>query len=245
MLHYSIEGEGNVFVFLHGFLESSTMWNYLNLSQLMAKKIYIDLPGHGKSDVTLPESPSIEFMAEKVNEVLLSLEVKNITIIGHSMGGYVALELAKINSKVKNVVLLNSNFWADSEEKKHDRDRVVEILKTAKDKFIQEAIPNLFSYPEKYQEEIKQIVDEAKSFDVNGIKFATIAMRNRTDNSVWVEKNAKQLFVIQGELDKTAPLKTMQERLPKSANFNLIHNAGHMTHIESKEIILELIKELN
>jgi pimeloyl-ACP methyl ester carboxylesterase len=245
MLYNRIEGEGKVFVFLHGFLESSSMWNHLELDKLKAKKIFIDLPGHGKSNLMLPETPSIYFMAEKVNELLNVISEDEIILVGHSMGGYVALELAKINESISKVILLNSNFWEDSLEKKKDRDRVLEIIKKAKDKFIQEAIPNLFSYPEIHHQKITEIINEAKSFTIEGISFATKAMRDRYDNSKWVRENASKIHVIQGSLDKTAPLNIMNEKLPKNVSISLIDDAGHMTHIEASKQILEILASFN
>ncbi len=245
MLHYTVEGEGKLVVFLHGFLESSTMWKQLNLNQWNAKKVFIDLPGHGKSKEIDSDSPSIAFMTNKVNEIVASFSENEVYVIGHSMGGYVAIELAKINPQVEKVILLNSNFWSDSEDKKRDRNRVVEIIKQAKDKFIQEAIPNLFSYPENYQDIINDIIHEAKTFSVEGIEYATKAMRDRVDNSSWVQENPSRVIVIQGELDKTAPLTIMQEKLPQHSMMYLIKNAGHMTHIESSNEILEILKSIN
>lgn len=245
MLHYTVEGEGKLVVFLHGFLESSTMWKYLGLNQWKSKKVFIDLPGHGKSTTNVSDSPSIVSMSQKVNEILTNFSDKELTVIGHSMGGYVGIELAKLNPNVQTVILLNSNFWADSEDKKRDRNRVVEIIKQAKDKFIQEAIPNLFSYPDNYQDTIFEIIQEAKTFSIEGIEYATIAMRDRTDNTTWIQENPSKVVVIQGELDKTAPLAIMQEKLPQDARMYLIQNAGHMTHIESSNEILEIFKSIN
>jgi len=245
MLYHKIEGEGKTFVFLHGFLESSTMWKYLDLNALQIKKIMIDLPGHGKSNEELTASPSVVYMAEKVNQILLSNTEEEFIVVGHSMGGYVALELAKMNNSISKVILLNSNFWKDSNEKQKDRNRVIDILKGAKEKFIQEAIPNLFSNPQNYQNQMNEIIQEAKSFSVEGITFATKAMRDREDNSSWVNEHPEKVHVIQGELDKTAPLEMTQEKLPKMAGFSLIQNAGHMTHIEASDKILEILNSFS
>lgn len=66
-LHYQLVGEGPLTVFLHGFLESSTMWEPLNLTDLPGTKLLIDLPGHGKSPLSDPsEIPSMKFMDEEV-----------------------------------------------------------------------------------------------------------------------------------------------------------------------------------
>jgi hypothetical protein len=50
-LEHRIIGNGYPIVFLHGFLEDSSMWEHLNLPLKSAYKfVFIDLPGHGKSD---------------------------------------------------------------------------------------------------------------------------------------------------------------------------------------------------
>ena len=53
MLSYSVKGSGPAWVFLHGFLESSSMWESLPLDDLPIQQIKIDLPGHGKSSQLL------------------------------------------------------------------------------------------------------------------------------------------------------------------------------------------------
>ena len=95
MLHYKISGAGPVVVFLHGFLESSTMWDFLPLSELQVKKVMIDLPGHGASAEIEEFPPSIEVFADQVSEVVDQLDISAYDLVGHSMGGYVALELKR------------------------------------------------------------------------------------------------------------------------------------------------------
>mgnify|MGYP001099885555 CR=1 FL=1 len=64
MLNFRVEGEGIAIVFLHGFLESISMWDYLTLHELQCKKIFIDLPGHGKSELNANfDAPSLQFFA--------------------------------------------------------------------------------------------------------------------------------------------------------------------------------------
>ena len=59
-LNYSIFGNGYPVVFLHGFLESNSMWDYLSLENLNVQCVLIELPGHGKSILQDPNDvPSI------------------------------------------------------------------------------------------------------------------------------------------------------------------------------------------
>ncbi len=110
MLHIERLGKGRNVILLHGFLESSTMWSYIDW--LGVRQIRIDLPGHGKSPHV--DCEDIVSMAELVNRSLSPDERREPIIVGHSMGGYVALELIKYFENPR-LILINSNFWKDSE----------------------------------------------------------------------------------------------------------------------------------
>ena len=67
-IHYKVEGKGDALVLLHGFLESSTMWN--SLMPVLSKRfkvISVDLPGHGKSGV-FGDTHSMQLMADCILE---------------------------------------------------------------------------------------------------------------------------------------------------------------------------------
>ncbi|MFZ9658097.1 MAG: alpha/beta fold hydrolase, partial [Crocinitomicaceae bacterium] len=135
------------------------MWDYLPLNDLPIQQIRIDLPGHGNS--ALPDQvPSIAGMAQAVFEVLDSLAIQSFSVVGHSMGAYVGLELS-MHPGFQQLILLNSNCWSDSEQKKQDRLRVAQIVYKAKDIFIREAIPNLFQSPESSKKESAVLIEEA------------------------------------------------------------------------------------
>lgn len=119
MLNFIKKGEGPAVVLIHGYLESGCMWK--RFEEEMSGKyklIIVDLPGHGKSN-NYSEIHSMEFMAEKVYEILDYLAIEKALVVGHSMGGYVALALAELFPEiVKGLVLLNSSSLSDSKQKK-------------------------------------------------------------------------------------------------------------------------------
>lgn len=245
MLDYRVEGDGKTLVFLHGFLESSTMWSFLNLQALKARKVFIDLPGHGKSPLTdNSESPSIDFMAKEVLTVLNFFELDSYSVIGHSLGGYVGLHMKEIDARCKKVVLLNSNFWEDSEQKKKDRIRVAEIAFKAKKLFIQEAIPNLFGKPENHAEEIDELIEEALKMAPESIAYSALAMRERKDYTREVSENQTEYFIIHGKLDKLVDTDFLKSQLKSVENLFVIENAGHMAHIEQSEEVFGILKEV-
>jgi pimeloyl-ACP methyl ester carboxylesterase len=249
LLNFSVSGEGSAIVFLHGFLESNSMWDYLALEQLNFQKIVIELPGHGQSVLKDDsEQPSLNFYANEVQEVLSFLKIEKFSIVGHSLGAYVALILKEQNVGCQKVVLLNSNFWADSEQKKKDRLRVAEIAFKAKKVFINEAIPNLFGQVELFQNEIQVLKEEAMKIEPESIAYAALAMRERKDYSEMIAENPTDYFIIHGDLDRLVTTEFLTEQTKPifkeelANHLFIIKEAGHMAHIETSEIVVRFLK---
>lgn len=146
-LHYTISGRGQAVIFLHGFMENGSMWSEL-VHQLPVKAYVIDLHGHGASFFHPDLPASIEIMARQVMQIVEKEQLQQALVVGHSLGGYVALELFRMNPDFEHVVLFHSNPWSDSLDKQQDRERVAKLVKTKKEFFISEAIPNLFYGPQ-------------------------------------------------------------------------------------------------
>ncbi len=100
------------FVFLHGLGGSLSTWQIV-LGGLAESHyvVAIDLPGHGKSSKADPEGTafSIAGLAEAIGQVLTRLRVSRAVVAGHSLGGAVALELARLHpDQVAALCLINS-----------------------------------------------------------------------------------------------------------------------------------------
>jgi pimeloyl-ACP methyl ester carboxylesterase len=240
-LNNRVIGKGRPVVFLHGFLESLIMWDYLPLENLGVQVILIDLPGHGKSYLAENAQPSISYMAEQVRLTLNTLKLEEYEVVGHSMGGYVALELARCDERCKKIVLLNSNFWSDSEAKRMDRLRVAEIVQHMKSLFLNEAIPNLFIDPTAQKDQVDQLIKEANAMDSASIAYASIAMSEREDYSAEVNNEKFDLYVIQGEKDTIVPHELMNEKLTVKEKTKVISECGHMCHIEAPDQVMEAL----
>lgn len=243
-LHFSVSGSGRTVVFLHGFLESSTMWDYLDFSDTGLHCVFIDIPGHGQSSVIENSEISIEFIAELIIEKLSNKGINTFDIVGHSMGGYVALAIAKQVSFKPKVILLNSNFWDDTIDKKNNRNRVISIISRNKDLFIHEAIPGLFVSPNNNIEAIGQLISEAKNISIEGITYACMAMRDRPDLTDFAKSIAHELVCIQGEKDSIVTESDMKSKCANKIPYITIPNAGHMSHIESSHIVQKTITDL-
>ncbi|NJW54637.1 alpha/beta fold hydrolase, partial [Salinimicrobium oceani] len=166
-IYYSVVGKGEATVLLHGFLESSKIWEeFLPEFSKHGKIITIDLPGHGRSEI-VSEVHRMELMAEAVHEVFKATGVKKANFIGHSMGGYVGLAfMEKYPQLINDFMLLNSTPQADSEEKKENRDRSAELVEKNKKAYVSMAIKNLLSpaNSERFSDEVQDLIKEASHF---------------------------------------------------------------------------------
>jgi len=204
--------------------------------------VLIDLPGHGESILTETSViPSIRFMAQQVLDVLNELSITQFSIVGHSLGAYVGLELCQL-APCQKLIFLNSNCWSDDEQKRRDRLRVADLVYKAKQHFIREAIPGLFGRPADFQEEINELVKEANHMSSDAIAYAALAMRERTDYTEEVIANPMKYVFVHGELDKLVSSEQLTSQLP-GIRVHLLPNAGHMSHMESSEEVFELLKK--
>ena len=78
-------------VLLHGYLESLLVWeDFVPYLYKEVRVVTLDLPGHGISVVT-GAVHTMDFLADTVADALKALGIGRCTLVGHSMGGYVAL----------------------------------------------------------------------------------------------------------------------------------------------------------
>lgn len=241
MLHYTIIGQGYPIVFLHGFLESIAMWAPLELEKMPFRSILIDLPGHGKSPLNDIE-PDLRLYATEVNKVLEAEAIFEFGLIGHSMGGYIALELGKINSDIEKIFLLNSCFWQDSPLKLKERQRVLQVLEKHKGRYLLEAIPGMFVNPKEHQLFIDESIEIAEKMELSSILTTTKAMMNRPDSTGLADCLGENLKIVQGEFDTSILLDVMLEKTAKKPyNLSVLEGIGHMSHKEATEDIKSLI----
>ena len=98
-------GKGYQLVLVHGFLGSSAMWS--PQKEFLSKHYRViapALPGFGESS-KIKSLDSINAMAEKVLEILNKKEIKKFNLMGHSMGGMIVQEMAKISGEKINKLI--------------------------------------------------------------------------------------------------------------------------------------------
>ncbi|CAH8284425.1 pimeloyl-ACP methyl ester carboxylesterase [Mariniflexile fucanivorans] len=238
---YTDEGQGNPVVFLHGFLENSTMWQAF-IPELTKKNrvICIDLLGHGKTEC-LGYIHTMELMAEVVEAVLNQLKITKSTLIGHSMGGYVALAFAEKNPKnLKGLCLMNSTSLPDTEEKKRNRDRAIIAVKQNYKTFVRIAVNNLFRPKNRivFADKIKDVVNEALKTPLQGIVAALEGMKIRKDRQHLLQSPTFKKMMIISKKDPALDYKTLIAQAKNTDVKKVEFPDGHMSHIENQDDFL-------
>jgi pimeloyl-ACP methyl ester carboxylesterase len=250
-ISYSDTGKGTSIVFLHGFLENSTMWNehILELSK-KHRVICVDLLGHGDTDC-LGYVHTMEDMADAVHHVLHELKLRKVVLVGHSMGGYVALAFAELYpDMMKGLVLVNSTSRADSDERKLNRDRAILAIKKSYTTAIRMAISNLFSEEnrDRLTDEIEAVKLEALKTPLQGIVAAQEGMKVRNDREVLLHLTPYPKVLILGKKDPVLNYEENKDQVENSDVELVTFNDGHMSHIENRdeltEVLLNFLKKI-
>jgi pimeloyl-ACP methyl ester carboxylesterase len=243
-ISYYDSGKGTAVVLLHGFLENKTMWDaYVSVLSKRNRIITIDLLGHGKTE-SLGYLQTMEENADVVHEVLSKLRIRKAILVGHSMGGYVALAFAELYPEnMKGLVLLNSTSKEDSPERKKNRDRAIKAVKKDYETFIRLSISNLFSEDNReiLSNEIEGVKIQAIKTPLQGIVASLEGMKVRKDREFLLHTTTYPKLLILGKKD---PVLNYEENLEqiKGTDVELVtFPDGHMSSIENQ---VELITVL-
>lgn len=245
--HFLDLGTGFPIVLLHGYMESIEIWG--EFAQELSNNfrvICIDIPGHGKSD-ELGQKHSIEQLTKVTFDLLNKLNIVKCFMIGHSMGGYIALMFQKLfPEKLLGFSLFHSHPFADSEETKKKRIREIQFVNEGKKDLIATFnIPNAFANENinSFQNDIEKVKKIALKTSENGIIATLNAMINRPDLSVELEETKIPFLFILGKKDNYIDYDTIIQKikLPINSELHLLENSGHMGFIEEKKTSIKII----
>jgi pimeloyl-ACP methyl ester carboxylesterase len=235
---FSDTGRGSVVVLLHGFLGSHEIWQQTieNLSTSY-RVIAIDLPGHGNTP-SIGYAHSMDMMARCVKKVMDSLRLKKYVLVGHSMGGYVALAFADLYpDSLKGLCLFHSTAYPDSEEKKADRLRAIMLVRNSKTIYTRDTIRNLFAQKNiKYlKKEISFASGIARRTGRQGIIAALHGMRDRPGRDIILGLVTYPIMMVIGELDNIVPKEQLLEQAQMIKNKTVLYleHDGHFGFLES------------
>ncbi len=247
-ISYSDSGRGYPVILLHGYLESSETWN--GFEEKLAgsfRVISIDLPGHGLSSI-FSHTHTMEFMATVVKDLLESLNIKKTFLIGHSLGGYVALAFLELYPVyLSGYCLFHSQPLADTQEAVEKRKREILIVKAGKKELMYpENVTRMYSALnlEKFSEALRRSKDIAAQIPGDGIIAVLKGMMQRPSRLSYMEEGRVPCLWILGEADNYIPRHQIQAKvkLPENASVVVLKNSGHMGFIEEQEKSLQIVK---
>ncbi|WP_142784279.1 alpha/beta fold hydrolase [Changchengzhania lutea] len=243
-IFYTDTGEGQPLVLLHGFLENSSMWEAF-IPEISKKNrvICIDLLGHGQTEC-LGYVHTMELMAEAVDAVLQHLQVYKPIMIGHSMGGYVALAFAERNPEaLLKLCLMNSTAQEDSTERKENRERAINAVKQNHQLFINMAISNLFRPKNRiiFAEAIKAIKKEALRTPLQGIIAALEGMKIRKNREAIMKNGSFKTMMMISKKDPVLDYAIVMEEAKRNEAKVVEFSDGHMSYIENESLFFQSI----
>ncbi len=219
---------------LHGFGEDSQIWKYQE--EYFGERyrlILPDIPGSGKSIMVNGEW-SMENGADEIKLILDSEKIAQCIIIGHSMGGYITLAFAeKYPQYLAGWGLFHSTAFADSEEKKQNRQRAIEFIEEhGAQAFLKQTIPNLFGdlYRQEHAAEVDELLQAAKAFSAESLISYYRAMIKRPDRSAILKQSVKPVLLIIGEEDKAVSLADSLQQAPfaEQSLIKILPQVAHM-----------------
>lgn len=237
-------------VLLHGYLESMLVWEeFVELLRGELRVITVDLPGHGVSMVT-SEVHTMEYLAECVALAMEALGIKRYSVVGHSMGGYVALAMVEAyKDRLDSVVLLSSTTSADSPEKCDRRRREIELMKAGKKNTLARLVPHAGFAPDNvkrfkdYIEDLHELILITEDEGVIAILGGMIERKSRGE--LLRDSGIPHLFIF-GKHDYYIPNEVAEEMIAQDPKAEVLwlEESGHMGFIEEPEKCAEAIKSI-
>lgn len=233
-------------VLVHGFCEDSSIWDIMLPGLSAVPVIALDLPGFGESD--LPTEASIGYYASAVIQVLDALGVSRCYLMGHSLGGYVALEiLADHEDRLAGVGLIHSHPLPDGPERLEVRQRGIELIRSGrKDLFVAQLFPGLFApaYVQAHPEVMQALVENGRRQPAEGITAALEAMMSRKDHRDTLKTAPCPVMFIAGMEDALIPAAVTWSSalLPGIARVEMLPGVGHMGMFEAPEKLTDAIR---
>jgi len=244
-LRFRDVGRGDVVVLLHGYLESLDIWGpFAQELAIYYRVISVDLPGHGQSG-EYTQVDTMAVMADAVKHVLDHLNIGRCVVVGHSMGGYATLAFAEIFPEMTvGFGLFHSHALPDDEEKKVNRDKEIELVRSGKKmQFININIPKAFADDnlQRFAEAVEHAKRIAATTPDHGIICALEGMKSRPDRRRVLKESSVPVLIIAGRKDNYIPFDIYEEHfgLAPYHDILVLENSGHMGFIEEKDKALD------
>jgi pimeloyl-ACP methyl ester carboxylesterase len=243
-LSFKEYGQGKSIVFLHGFPMNQTVWSdFIPLLSNHYRVLTVDLPGFGKSP--LPELPfTIDQIADSLISWLSAEKIYDSIIIGHSLGGYVALAMVEKKPELfSGLGLFHSTALPDTVDKKESRLKVIDFIeKNGVLAFTSNFIAPLFA--DQNHEAIQSVRDIAIQSVHDAVVGYTLAMRNRPDRVSVLKKLDIPVLFLAGEADTGIPVDSIlkQAEQCKLPEVHILKKVAHMGMFEEPEATAGIVR---
>ncbi|PYL32510.1 MAG: hypothetical protein DMF35_08130, partial [Verrucomicrobia bacterium] len=247
-VHYVDAGTGSPVILLHGLADDIGVWESA-IAPLAAKYrvVALDQIGFGRSDKPLLNyraSTFVDFLDGFLNE----LKIDRASLVGNSLGGWVAADFALTHpERINRLVLCNAAGYA-AVSKTMDP-RALSALRLASREDIRYLGPLTF-HDKRFYEDVdlafKQHVSAGDNYTVNQLLDSMIRGEDVLDNRLAAIK--QPTLILWGREDKLIPL-NFAERFHKEiagSQLRVIDSCGHMPHVECpKEFVTAVLEFLN
>lgn len=244
-------GSGVPLVLLHGFPLDRTVWDDQLGALAGTRAIRIDLRGCGESEPS--DGPALmEALAGDVAGVLDALHVERAALVGHSIGGYVALAFFRMYAERVAGLALVASHVAEDAGRKSDADPAQRELAASRDALavrletdntmdaaVESYLPRYFA-PVAYREK-PELVERARTLmreqNPDGCAQLVRGMKERLDSHDLLADVHVPALVIAGDADTYLKPETLRETAAamNGAEFVLLAGVGHLPMWEAPE----------
>ena len=245
------EGGGVPLVLLHGFPLDHRMW--AACAQHLPpglRAIAVDLPGAGHSDLD-GFLPSIEHAADCVYRTMIAAGEGNAVVVGHSMGGYVALALAERHPGfVAGLGLVSTKSTADTEEARAKRLRIAAAIESDQTVNAVLGMPAALvgATSTERRRHLFPVLDSwIRAQSPAGVAWAQRAMAARPDRTAVLERFDAPVAVVVGAEDSITPLAEAEHMVRAAgtpsqvssgdAALTLVPGVGHLSVVEEPQAV--------
>ena len=241
-VRYLESGEGQPLLFLHAFPLSAEQW-LPQLSRVPAgwRFVAADMRGFGGGppEPTIDGEITMATYAADVAELMAHLEMPTAVLCGLSMGGYIAMAVArKTPKRLAGLVLADTRATADNQDMRAARDRMLARLAEGGPSAVaDDMMPKLLGTASaREQPDLADVVRHAiVTTHPDGIAAGVHAMKDRPDSAeVLRQLSCPTLVVVGGDDVMTPPAEAQaMHELINGSKCVTIPNAGHLSNLEA------------